>query len=94
MLCIFTGVIVKIPVFSIFICDGCGMKNFDIHFTGTNKPLRMIFVRGTQGSPYLFGEAGKQQQIHVPDFFMSQYTVTQTLVEFVMGRNSDKPAVM
>jgi len=71
MLYIFTGIIVTMPVFSIFICDSCGMKNFDIHFTGTNKPLRMIFVRGTQG-----------------------YTVTQTLVDFVMGRNSDKPAVM
>jgi formylglycine-generating enzyme required for sulfatase activity len=47
----------------------------------------MIFVKGSNGSPYLFGEENNRLEINIPDFFISKYPVTQSLWEFIMGSN-------
>ena len=56
----------------------------------------MVFVKGTEDSTYLFGEDQKLN-IHIKDFFISKYLVTQQLWENVMksnpaaGKGSNRP---
>ena len=62
------------------------MTNFDIHFPLINYSLQMVFVKGTGNVPYSFGDDLKLN-IHIPDFFISKYLITQQLWEYIMGSN-------
>ena len=61
-------------------------KNFDLYFPAFNYSFPMIYVEGTNNSPYLFGETDKVA-INVNGFYISKYPVTQKLWELIMGRN-------
>ena len=51
----------------------------------------LVFVRGTHGQPYSFGERGGHL-VGIQDFFIGTLPVTQALWSHVMGDES-KPAV-
>jgi len=57
----------------------------------------MVFVKGTGDTTYLFGDELKLN-IHINDFFISKYLVTQRLWDYIMGSNpaavkgSNRPA--
>ncbi len=63
------------------------MKNFEIFFRAINYLLPMVFVKGTEEAPYLFGDDDLKPEIHFDDFFISKYTITQQVWEYVMGNN-------
>jgi sulfatase modifying factor 1 len=56
----------------------------------------MVLVRGTGDTPYLFGE-GEKVSIHVDDFLISKFQITQRYWEYIIGDNpshfsgQDKP---
>jgi formylglycine-generating enzyme len=62
------------------------MSGFDIYFPEIEYHFPMVFVKGTAGSTYLFGNDLKLN-IGISDFLMSKYLVTQRLWEYVMGSN-------
>src|SRR5687767_7995897 len=73
------------------------MTNFEISSPEINYSFPMVFVKGTEGDAYLFGDDDMKLDIHLDDFFISKYLVTQKLWEYVMADNpstakgSDKP---
>jgi formylglycine-generating enzyme len=62
------------------------MSGFDIYFPGIDYNFPMVFVKGTAGTTYLFGDDLKLN-IGISDFFISKYLVTQRLWEYLMGSN-------
>jgi len=60
------------------------MKDFDLNFNEINYAFRMIFVEGTGDKPFLFGIENDTQQITIKDFFISKFTVTQLVWEYIM----------
>ena len=70
------------------------------HLDNVAHDLTMIFVDGTGDSPFLFGEEHHKQSIHIKDFLIAKFTVTQALWKYVMGaeesrsrfKGDDKPA--
>jgi formylglycine-generating enzyme len=60
------------------------MRNFDIRFPGLEKSLTMVFVKGTGGRPYSFGDFEKVD-ISIDDFFISKFPVTQQLWCYITG---------
>jgi sulfatase modifying factor 1 len=72
------------------------MSSFDIYFPEIDYRYPMVLVKGTGDTPYLFGN-DLRLNIHIKDFFISKYLVTQRLWEYVMGNNaaavkgSDRP---
>ncbi len=63
------------------------MTNFELYFPEIDYRFPMIYVEGTNGVPYLFGTATQTKEIHIQDFFISQFLVTQVLWEYIMGEN-------
>lgn len=62
------------------------MTDFDIYFPEINYRFPLIFVKGTSGANYLFGDSEKAD-IKINDFFISKFPVTQQLWEYIMGSN-------
>ena len=63
------------------------MNNIALKFEEINYVFPLIFVKGTAGKPFLFGAEKPAQEINIRDFFISKFTVTQTLYEHIMGFN-------
>ncbi len=53
--------------------------------TGFYFPL--IFVRGTAGDTYKFGQGDETRQVSIADFYISKFPVTQKLWKLVTGNN-------
>lgn len=53
--------------------------------------LDLIFVAGTQGHPYSFGEQACVRSVEIQDFFLTAVPVTQALWAHVMGADA-RPA--
>ncbi|HEV8293150.1 MAG TPA: formylglycine-generating enzyme family protein [Tepidisphaeraceae bacterium] len=53
----------------------------------TKHSLDLVFVPGTRGQPYLFGESNAQLRVHIPDFLISTTLVTQALWTHIMATN-------
>lgn len=62
------------------------MNSFEIYLPEVGYNFPMVFVKGTGDTTYLFG-ASEKTEIHVNDFFMSKFQVTQKLWEYIMGNN-------
>src|SRR5436190_1961323 len=54
--------------------------------------LDLVFVRGTHGVPYRFGEPPAARDVEVQDFFIATVPVTQALWTHVMGADSNPAA--
>jgi formylglycine-generating enzyme required for sulfatase activity len=55
---------------------------------GKASSLDFVYVRGTGGEPYLFGEE-ERRPIEVPDFYVATVPTTQALWTHVMGEGSN-----
>jgi sulfatase modifying factor 1 len=55
--------------------------------------MEMIYVSGTNGSPYLFGVGGMQHAINVGDFYIGKLPVTQSLWMHIMGEPVNRSIV-
>lgn len=62
------------------------MTDFDIYFPDINYRFPLIFVKGTRDTTYSFGD-GEKVAIHVNDFFISKFQVTQQLWQYIIGNN-------
>ncbi|MFT3748003.1 MAG: formylglycine-generating enzyme family protein [Agriterribacter sp.] len=62
------------------------MADFDIYFPEINYNFPMVFVKGTEDTTYLFG-SDKKANIHINDFFISKYPITQQLWNYIAGSN-------
>jgi formylglycine-generating enzyme required for sulfatase activity len=62
------------------------MTDLDIYFPATNYRFPLIFVEGTRDTTYSFGDREKVA-IHVNDFFISKFQVTQQLWQYIIGNN-------
>jgi len=58
---------------------------------GQDNALEMVFVEGTRGRPFLFGEGATRKPVDVPDFFIATVPVTNALWAHVMDAD-DRPA--
>lgn len=71
------------------------MTDFTIWFPDIGYHFPMVFVKGSGDSAFLFNNA---VDVNIPDFYISKYTVTQKLWEYIMGDNpanvkgADRPA--
>jgi hypothetical protein len=63
------------------------MDNIDLKFEEINYIFPLVFVKGTNDKPLLFGSGSDAQEIRIKDFFISIFTVTQILYEHIMGFN-------
>jgi formylglycine-generating enzyme required for sulfatase activity len=63
------------------------MPIYNFAIDGHAHTLNMVFVEGTHGSPYLFGESAESLKIEIQDFYISRFVVTQALWNHVMGDN-------
>jgi formylglycine-generating enzyme len=63
------------------------MTNFDIWFPGIGYRFPMIFVKGTGDTGFLFNN---EVNVTIRDFFISKYTITQKLWEYIMGSDPAK----
>jgi len=59
--------------------DTAATRSYRWDGDGERHDLRMIWVPGTGGEPYLFGRGPARKAIHVAGFFMSTTPVTQAL---------------
>jgi sulfatase modifying factor 1 len=62
------------------------MADFDIYFPQIGYHFPLTLVKGTGSITYLFGDA-EQTDIHINDFLISKFQVTQRLWEYIMGNN-------
>jgi len=62
------------------------MTNFDIHFPEINYRFPMAFVKGTGNTAFSFG-VNHKKEIHINDFLISKFLITQQLWEHIMGNN-------
>jgi len=51
--------------------------------------FKLVFVRGTDGRPFSFGEEAPRRSVHIQDFFLGTVPVTQALWTHVMGPNTN-----
>jgi hypothetical protein len=65
------------------------VDNLNYSFESGNEihSLEMVFVEGTRGRPYVFGEKDASRNVEMRDFFISKFPVTQALWAHVMGVN-------
>ncbi len=59
---------------------------------GTVHTFELVYVEGTNGSPYAFGEGTARAEIEIPAFFIGTVPVTQVLWTHVVGTNSNPAA--
>jgi sulfatase modifying factor 1 len=71
------------------------MKNirYTYEMDGAPQEMEMIFVEGTNGSPYLFGTPALPHEIHVNDFFIGKFTVTQAFYKHVLSAVANRSQV-
>lgn len=62
------------------------MPNINLYLPEIDYSFPMVFVQGTGQTGYSFGDSEKVV-IHINDFFISKYLVTQRLWEYIMGHN-------
>ncbi|HMI05847.1 MAG TPA: formylglycine-generating enzyme family protein [Pedobacter sp.] len=62
------------------------MDDIEIHFPEINYSFPMVFVEGTENTPYLFGDLTKKG-ISIEGFLISKFPVTQRLWKFITGNN-------
>ena len=67
------------------------MNNINSIFNtgGKECALEMIFVEGTQGATFLFGEETDKKAISIKDFYISKYPVTQSLWNCITGNKNN-----
>jgi len=51
--------------------------------------FKLVFVRGTHGHPFSFGEGAARRSVHTQDFFIGTVPVTQALWIHLMGPNAN-----
>ena len=47
--------------------------------------IEMVYVQGTDGEPFVFGEGNDRRAVDMPAFFIATVPVTQALWTHVMG---------
>ena len=52
----------------------------------------LVFVRGTHGRPFPFGQTTSTRFVHIEDFFIGRVPVTQALWTHVMGHDNNPSA--
>src|SRR5262245_6675278 len=57
-----------------------------------DNTLELVFVPGTHGNPFPFGEGTKGRPVEVRDFFIGTVPVTQALWAHVMGADANPAA--
>ncbi len=62
------------------------MEDLEIYFPEIDYVFPLVLVKGTGEAGYLFGDE-KKISIQVEDFFISRYPITQTLWEYITGKN-------
>jgi formylglycine-generating enzyme required for sulfatase activity len=67
--------------------DGVTSKAYHWETDGQRHELKLVWVPGTGGDPYLFGREPMRKPIHVRGFFIAATPVTQALWTHVMGHN-------
>ncbi len=64
---------------------------FAFEFNGTSQQLQMVPVSGTTAqNPFIFGDDGETQLIHIPDFYIGKFLTTQALWNFIMGEDGSR----
>jgi hypothetical protein len=60
---------------------------------GTHQEIEFVYVEGTHGRPYSFGEGGNTREFDVTGFYIATVPVTQALWDYVTGgaRTSTRP---
>lgn len=66
--------------------------NYTWNSDDTGHTFELVYVEGTNGSPYVFGEGTARAEIEVPAFFIGTVPVTQALWTHVAGTNSNPAA--
>ena len=62
-------------------------RNYRWEAEGQHDELKLVYVPGTDGEPYIFGREPSSKPIHVDGFFIGATPVTQALWTHVMGNN-------
>jgi len=52
--------------------------------------LEMVFVLGTDGRSFLFGNNGERQAVNIKDFFLAKFQVTQAVWKYVMNEDDSR----
>src|SRR5690242_1999002 len=60
---------------------------------GQVREMEMVFVEGTNGTPYVFGTPGLPHEIQVDDFFIGKFPVTQGFYVHVMSPAANRSPV-
>ena len=68
------------------------MASLKYNWNGTGHTFELVYVEGTNGSPYAFGEGTARAEIEVPAFFIGTVPVTQALWTHVAGTKSNPAA--
>jgi sulfatase modifying factor 1 len=55
----------------------------------SDHSIELVYVQGTGGRPFLFGEGEERRAIEVSDFFITTVPVTQALWTHIMGAGSN-----
>lgn len=63
------------------------MNTINLKFEHISYNLPFSLVKGTEDKPFLFGAGNGTKEVMFKDFWMAQYTVTQSLWEHIMGHN-------
>ncbi|MBI1930041.1 formylglycine-generating enzyme family protein [Candidatus Poribacteria bacterium] len=67
------------------------MNNIQYRFEagGTSREIEMVFVEGTKGKPFWFGDEQHHLAIDIKDFFIAKVPVTQAVWKHVMGSGNN-----
>jgi formylglycine-generating enzyme required for sulfatase activity len=63
------------------------MNNIELKFEKISYVFPLVFIKGTNATPFSFGAEDDVQEISIKDFFISKFTVTQILYEHIMDLN-------
>ncbi len=60
---------------------------YPFELAGVSHAVELVFVEGTRGRPYSFGEARRQIEVELAPFYLGRTTVTQA----VWAKDPHKP---